>query len=210
MSGNQVTMKSTVISPTNAAAASPLQRGAGTASRLNDPWRRTAGTKQHQGFSLIEILVTILVVSIGLLGLAALQVTGLKVTESAKFRTLATLAAYGTIDRFRADPTALIGNNGSLSIPAGTCGPPIAVTGISVALKQWYMDFCAFGLPRPTANSNPNAVTVNCTETNCGTHNCEIEVFWDDARAENNLQRGNGSSPTSTDKSFRTCTRLPI
>ncbi len=60
----------------------------------------------HQGFSLIEVLVALLVLSIGLLGLAMLQVTGLKFNSDSYSRTQATILAYDIIDRMRANSGA--------------------------------------------------------------------------------------------------------
>lgn len=56
---------------------------------------------QIRGFSLIEVLVALAVLSIGLLGLAALQTTGLKFSHQSYERTQATLQAYDIIDRIR-------------------------------------------------------------------------------------------------------------
>ena len=56
-----------------------------------------------QGFSLIEVLVALLVLAIGLLGLAALQTTGLKFNHQSYERTQAVLQAYDIIDRMRAN-----------------------------------------------------------------------------------------------------------
>ncbi len=55
------------------------------------------------GFSLIEVLVALLVLSIGLLGLAALQTTGLALNHQSYERTQAVLQAYDIIDRMRAN-----------------------------------------------------------------------------------------------------------
>ena len=54
-----------------------------------------------EGFSLIEVLVALFVLSIGLLGLAALQTTGLRFSHQSYERTQATLQAYDIIDRMR-------------------------------------------------------------------------------------------------------------
>jgi type IV pilus assembly protein PilV len=56
------------------------------------------------GFSLIEVLVAMFVFSIGLLGLAMLQLNGMRFNTDAYFRTQATLLAYDIIDRMRANP----------------------------------------------------------------------------------------------------------
>jgi len=55
------------------------------------------------GFTLLEVLVAVMVLSIGLLGLASLQVNGLRFNHSAYMRTQATLLAEEIADRMRAN-----------------------------------------------------------------------------------------------------------
>jgi type IV pilus assembly protein PilV len=63
--------------------------------------------KKHQGgFTLLEVLIALLILSIGLLGLAALQTTGLRSNQMASMRTLATTTAYDITDRMRANETS--------------------------------------------------------------------------------------------------------
>lgn len=61
------------------------------------------GSGHGAGFSLVEVLVALFVLSIGLLGLAALQTTGIKFNQQSYQRTQATLQAYDIIDRMRAN-----------------------------------------------------------------------------------------------------------
>ena len=58
------------------------------------------------GFSLLEILISIFILAIGLLGLAALQTTSLKNNHSALYRTTATVLAYDIIERMRLNQNA--------------------------------------------------------------------------------------------------------
>lgn len=58
------------------------------------------------GFTLLEVLVALLVLSIGLLGLAALQTIGMKFNHQSYQRTQAVFQAYDIIDRIRANPRA--------------------------------------------------------------------------------------------------------
>ncbi len=55
------------------------------------------------GFSLLEVLIALLVLSIGLLGLAGLQGTGLRYNHSAYLRSQATFQTYDMADRMRAN-----------------------------------------------------------------------------------------------------------
>lgn len=59
-----------------------------------------------KGSTLLEVLVSIVVLSIGLLGLAGLQATSMKSNHSAYMRSQATLLAYDLADRMRAARTA--------------------------------------------------------------------------------------------------------
>jgi type IV pilus assembly protein PilV len=62
--------------------------------------------KPQQGATLIEVLIAIVVLSIGLLGLAGLQVTSMQSNHSAYYRSQATLLAYDLADRMRTNRTA--------------------------------------------------------------------------------------------------------
>jgi len=62
-------------------------------------------TKQS-GFSLLEVLISVFILAVGLLGLASLQMTSLKNNHSAQYRTSATVIAYDIIDRMRLNKTA--------------------------------------------------------------------------------------------------------
>lgn len=64
------------------------------------------GDTRQGGFTLVEVLVSLLVLSLGLLGLAALQSQSVKSTYSAYLRTQATLYAHDILDRMRANREA--------------------------------------------------------------------------------------------------------
>lgn len=57
--------------------------------------------KREKGFSLIEVLVTLLITSVGLLGLAALQAKSLQFNHGAYLRSQANILAYDIADRMR-------------------------------------------------------------------------------------------------------------
>lgn len=56
---------------------------------------------RNDGFSLLEVLVTVLVVSLGLLGMAALIISGVRSNNIAHYRSVATKQAEDISDRMR-------------------------------------------------------------------------------------------------------------
>lgn len=81
---------------------------------------------RQRGVSLMEILVTVIVLSIGLLGLAGLQLTSLKSNNSAYLRSQATIMAKDIIDRMQAN--RLLTQNGGYDIAIGTAAAAPAAT----------------------------------------------------------------------------------
>lgn len=55
------------------------------------------------GFTLLEVLIALVVISIGLLGVATLQLTGMKNNHSAFYRTQASILGYQIIESMRAN-----------------------------------------------------------------------------------------------------------
>lgn len=73
--------------------------------------------RKSHGFTLVEVMVSVLVLSMGLLGFASLQVYGMKNTHSAYLRTQATALAYEITDRMRANPSAITAGTYNLASP---------------------------------------------------------------------------------------------
>ena len=83
----------------------------------NTPSRRPRQT----GFTMIEVLVSIVVLSFGMLGLAGLQLNALKNSRGAALRTLAIQHTYDMADRMRSNLGAVgTGNYSTAAVSAGT------------------------------------------------------------------------------------------
>jgi type IV pilus assembly protein PilV len=139
-----------------------------------------SGPACQRGMTLIEILVAIVVLSIGLLGLAGLQLKGLQVSQGSTYRWQAAMLAEDIADRIRADQS----DAGSYALALATNPPTITgVPGADAAVSEWWARVQA--LPGATAAitavaGSPNAIT--------------IQIGWVDTRA----QRGAGDKSTST------------
>ncbi|HLT04336.1 MAG TPA: type IV pilus modification protein PilV [Pseudomonas sp.] len=81
------------------------------------------------GFSMIEVLVTLLVFTIGLLGLAALQLNALQGTADSAQRSQATAVLQDLAERIRANPQAgaasYAGEANCAALPATSCADHI-------------------------------------------------------------------------------------
>jgi type IV pilus assembly protein PilV len=70
-----------------------------------------ANPKASGGFTLIEVLVSSLILGLGLLGLAGLQTASLRNTQSASQRSETAFLAYEMADRLRSNPQGVQNGN---------------------------------------------------------------------------------------------------
>lgn len=153
--------------------------------------------RRQTGFSLIEVMVTLVVLGIGMLGLAALQITGLRVNDGALMRTRAAIAAADLADRVRAQPDVFIAQM-PVKIAHDGCDSPPDCTAETDAVTCWQADFCGNHLPAPAAD---DFASIDCNA--CGAGNCAITIRWSDERAGRDDPGGGG------DVEFQFCTRIP-
>lgn len=131
--------------------------------------------KTNSGFTLIEVLIAMLVLAVGLLGLAGLQATSLKNSQSAYNRSQATQLAYDLSDRMRAN---IIGKaNYTAVLPSSATAKPncLTTTGCSPAdmaendLFEWNS---------AVRNSLPSGICTIAVTSNMFT----ITITWDEDR----------------------------
>ena len=153
---------------------------------------RTTPRNAARGISLIETLVTIVVISVGMLGIAALYVESLKAGQTAVMRTRAVALAADMADRIRTNQaggtTYDVGPDAVGVVPPNACsdtvGAPATIcTPDEMALNdiwQWKTlvgntadeQFQRLGLPNATASIDRNPATVPVTYT--------ITINWAD------------------------------
>jgi len=128
--------------------------------------------RRQSGFSLVEVLVSLLVLSLGLLGLAALQSQSAKSTYSAYLRTQAAQYAYDMLDRMRANREAA--RTGAYDLGIGDAEPvcnPAAYVLVDCERAEWRADVSS--LPGGTG-----AIAYDA-----GTQFVTVVVQWNDERA---------------------------
>ncbi len=70
--------------------------------------RTKSASKDVAGFTLLEVLVTLFVIALALLGTAGLQAYAMKVSTSGQFRTQAVILGLDLLERFEANNEAAI------------------------------------------------------------------------------------------------------
>jgi type IV pilus assembly protein PilV len=130
----------------------------------------------QRGASLIEILVAVLILSFGLLGIAALQTRALQGNQSSLQRSQAVMLNNSMLDAMRIDRENA--KLGTYNI-AETCSP--AGIGASSTLennnrRDW--------LTAARDNMGGSASTPVCGTINCSTsYVCVVSLKWDDSRS---------------------------
>lgn len=122
--------------------------------------------KAQTGFTLLEVLVTMVVMALGLLGYAGLQMASLKNSASAYQRSQATILAYDMIDRMRANRIQAVGGIYNIAMGASPGGAGIA----GADLLDW-KTLVENALPGGDASINVD-----------GTGNTLITIQWADKR----------------------------
>lgn len=121
---------------------------------------------RQNGISLIEVLITVLVLAVGLLGLSALQISSLKNNQSATERSLAVVQSYTMVEAIRADTESA--KQGRFNIALN--GSPSSGTFPAGVHSTWRAQL--------TQNLGASATgAVSCSNTKC-----TITVQWDDSR----------------------------
>ena len=120
------------------------------------------------GFTLLEVLVALLILSIGLLGLAALQANTLKINHGALQRTQAIFLTYDMMDRLRANRTAALAGQCDIAMGATLGGTDLC----DVDVTDWQDNYVATFLPSGQG-------LVDCSTT---VNVCVVTVQWDEGR----------------------------
>ncbi|HZX78205.1 type IV pilus modification protein PilV [Lysobacter sp.] len=121
---------------------------------------------RQRGVGLIEVLISVLVMSIGLLGIAALQATALRSSQSSLERSQATVHSYAILETMRANLDAAragVYRSGNLELSKSDL---VAwITALKTDLGE-----SAYG-------------TINCVAWgDSTTRDCTITVVWNDSR----------------------------
>ncbi len=98
------------------------------------------GSKRMQGFNLVEVLIALIIMSVGMLGIAGLYVHSMQAGRTSLFRHHAVTLAGDVADRIRANPRALaayaLGGADNNCVAGGIDCTPAAMAANDIFLWQ--------------------------------------------------------------------------
>jgi type IV pilus assembly protein PilV len=128
--------------------------------------------RAQSGVSLIEVLISVLVVSIGLLGAAAMQATAVRNNQGSYERTQVTLLTQSIFDAMRGNNNGTAAANGDYNLASMTCTAPSGATLAASDLSNWI-----------SALKSQIGSTA-CGQVNCSaSRSCTVTIQWNDSRA---------------------------
>jgi len=167
---------------------------------------RLHSLRRSRGFNLIEAMVALVVISVGLLGIAKMQALAMSSTGTAKMRSIAALESASLASALRADraywsglttATSVTFKNGAVTAStdsalqtnptcesAGACSTITDM--VAYNLKNWSLELAA-QMPKHDATLACSAGTVTVPVT------CTIVLSWAENRVAVNAQADTGT-----------------
>ncbi|HTV51139.1 MAG TPA: type IV pilus modification protein PilV [Steroidobacteraceae bacterium] len=146
------------------------------------------GAAAAPGFTLVEVLVALVVLSIGLLGIGKLMLFSSRANDSAYMRTQATALAYMIMDDMRANRTQAIGGAyqiafGAATNPGTNCDTATCTPAVLASYDLWtWQSQLASALP--AGNGSVSIVSVPDTNTGDALYEATVTVQWNDVVAQ--------------------------
>ena len=152
--------------------------------------KNSLSSGNYQGFGLIEILVSMLLLNIGLLGLMGLQTLGLQAERSAFFGTSASLISTDAVERIRANRTGFVASdyssatseaNDSCFKRAGCSSKALAQTDLH-ELSIRAAEKLPYGVLVICRDDTPSDGTPADHECDGSSTRVAVKIWWDDNR----------------------------
>ncbi|WP_312368074.1 prepilin-type N-terminal cleavage/methylation domain-containing protein [Stenotrophomonas sp.] len=137
--------------------------------------RRAPSPASQAGVSLIEVMVSVLVLGVALLGIAAMQATALRNGQSSLERSQIVAYTYSAIDAMRANRQEALA--GAYNTDGMECSVPGGGSLAQDDVSRW-MTSLKNGIAK-----NPDDESV-CGQITCAAEVCTVTVQWDDTRGK--------------------------
>ena len=146
--------------------------------------RTNINMKRTHGFTLIEIMITVLILGIGLLGLAGLQTKGLQYDHVAFMRSQAAIQVDDIIDRMRANVTEAQASTYDVAFNStpGSTADCSATTCTSATMGAYDLTNWKLTLAEVLPGGDGEITSVPSVNGFAPAIDATITVHWDEAR----------------------------
>ncbi|MDQ5767335.1 type IV pilus modification protein PilV [Thiothrix subterranea] len=181
---------------------------------------RLASRRQQSGLSLIEVLIATVVLSTGLLGLAGLQIAGMKTTHNSYQMQQATWIVHELLEKMRANRTEVFRmSSDSTPVPqsgyllanltnaatycantslAKNCAVDTDCTNAQLATYDLHQTLCGYG----SSTGISNVLIGGQLQVTCPTGNCSngvtVTLQWDERNATRQADFDGGTDGIET------------
>ncbi len=143
--------------------------------------RASFAPRRTRGFTLVEVMVSLIVLSIGLLGIGKLVLFSARANDSAYLRGQATELAYEILDNMRANRTTAMTQGYDVAMATVPTNPGTCLATSCTPTQLGLYDVYTWKTRLPTALPSGQGSVV--TSTSAPT-TATIIVQWDDASAQ--------------------------
>lgn len=152
--------------------------------------------RKQAGLNLVEILIAALVLSVGLLGLAGLQVASLKSTQNASYKQHATQLMHDLLERMQSNREALragdyVQATSCTATPPTVCSTTTPCSRSQLATYDLYSVLCGNGSAN-TQLLSPQ-LTVACVVTDDCTQGVVLTLSWIERIEQQGIQDAQGA-----------------
>ncbi len=176
---------------------------------------RLPSPRQQAGLSLLEVLIATVVLSTGLLGLAGLQIAGMKTTHNSYQMQQATWIVHDLLEKMRANRVEVFRmSSGSTPVPQSeyllanltsattycentppkNCTVDADCTNAQVAAYELHQTLCGYG----TTGGINNVLMGGALQITCPTGNCingvTVNLQWNERNATNQADFDTGEA----------------
>jgi len=157
---------------------------------------KSGGLPGEAGFTLMELLITVVILSIGLLGLAGLQFHSLRGNQNAYMSSIATAQVWDAADRVRANLKGAEDDHYKALTASGVEDPGCISSGCTTAQLAQYDAFVWHGRNAALLPGGEGVICLDSTPSDGADqagHDCDgsqtagmdifvAKVWWDDDR----------------------------
>ncbi|MDX5152353.1 MAG: type IV pilus modification protein PilV [Acidiferrobacterales bacterium] len=137
--------------------------------------------RPQSGFTLLEVMIALVIFSIGLLGLAGLQAGGLRSNTQAQLRTIATIQAYDMAERIRSNPRGVEdGDYNAFDDATPTAGDCISNTCTAAEMATY--DYYEWELNTQNVLPSGHGTVSSALVGGGATRLFTVTVMWDEER----------------------------